>query len=107
MFGIGIPELIVIFIVALLVFGPQRLPELGRTLGRTLAELRRASEDLKRDIASEMEEIERQAKEVTDLPRSFLASEEEKTEKDPDGKKQDGLPIPLLPEEVEGEKDGA
>jgi sec-independent protein translocase protein TatA len=72
MFGIGVPELIVILIVALLVFGPQRLPELGRTLGRTLAELRRASEDLKRDIASEMEEIEKQTREVTDLPRSLL-----------------------------------
>ena len=48
--NIGFPELIVIFVVALLVFGPRRLPELGRSLGRGLAEFRRASSDLKNSI---------------------------------------------------------
>lgn len=47
MFGIGMPELIVIFIVALLVFGPRKLPELGKALGRGLREFKRASEELK------------------------------------------------------------
>ena len=53
--NIGFPELIVIFVVALLVFGPKRLPELGRSLGRGLSEFRRASSDLKNSIEREIE----------------------------------------------------
>ena len=56
--NIGFPELIVIFVVALLVFGPRRLPELGRSLGRGLAEFRRASSDLKNSIEREIEAAE-------------------------------------------------
>lgn len=56
MFGIGMTELLVIFVIGLLVLGPKRLPELARSLGRGLAEFRRASLDLRRefsDIADE------------------------------------------------------
>ena len=56
--NIGFPELIVIFVVALLVFGPRRLPELGRSLGKGLAEFRRASTDLKNSIEREIESAE-------------------------------------------------
>ncbi len=50
MFGIGMTELMVIFVIGLLVLGPKRLPELARSLGRTLAEFRRASTDLRQDF---------------------------------------------------------
>jgi Tat protein translocase TatB subunit len=46
MFGIGMPELLVIFVVALVVLGPKRLPEMARTLGKAMAEFRRQSSDI-------------------------------------------------------------
>ncbi len=55
MFGsLGMPELLFILVLALLIFGPKRLPEIGRTLGRTLGEFRRATSDLKRTLETEM-----------------------------------------------------
>lgn len=50
MFNLGFGEMAVIFVVALLVFGPNKLPELARNLGKSLAEFRRASNDLRRSI---------------------------------------------------------
>ena len=51
MFGIGIQELAIIFVVALLIFGPKRLPEFARSLGKGLAEFRRASSDLRQSFS--------------------------------------------------------
>jgi TatA/E family protein of Tat protein translocase len=55
MFGsLGLPELIMIFAVILIVFGPRRIPEIGRTLGKALAEFRKATDDLKGTIEREV-----------------------------------------------------
>jgi sec-independent protein translocase protein TatA len=65
MFGsIGMPELILIFIVALLVFGPKKLPELGKSLGKGLAEFKKASEDLKRTIEDEIAQGKHEAEAI-------------------------------------------
>lgn len=55
MFGsLGVPELLLIFVVVLIVFGPRRIPEIGRTLGKALGEFRRATDDLKNTIEREV-----------------------------------------------------
>jgi TatA/E family protein of Tat protein translocase len=58
------PHLIIVFIVVLVVFGPQKLPELARNLGKLLAEFRKASTDFKMAFEEEMRNIERQAREA-------------------------------------------
>ena len=55
MFGsIGMPELVVIFVIALIIFGPRKLPELGRSLGKSLGEFRRASNELRSSLEEEI-----------------------------------------------------
>ena len=57
-FGIGLPEMAVIAAVALVIFGPKRLPELGRTLGKTLKGLQSASTEFEKEIQNAMSETD-------------------------------------------------
>ena len=55
MFGsIGMPELVIILVIALIIFGPRKLPELGKSLGRSLAEFKRASNELRNTLEEEV-----------------------------------------------------
>ena len=70
MFGsIGMPELIMIFIVGLLLFGPRKMPQIGRSIGRALGEFRRASNEFKRTVEDEVaaEEIRSVEKDLRDI----------------------------------------
>lgn len=94
MFGIGMPELIIIMVVALIVLGPKRLPQIAKTLGRGMAEFRRATTDLKDQLEVDLEEEvdeEDEVEEDSDTeeeeqqagPSDKLAEEEEAEEKKP------------------------
>ena len=57
--SVGLPELIIIFTIALIVFGPRKLPELGKSLGKSIAEFKRASNELKNTLDEEIRAEER------------------------------------------------
>jgi len=58
---IGLPEMLIILVVALIFFGPRKLPELGRSLGRSINEFKRASNDLRNTLDDEIRSEERKA----------------------------------------------
>ena len=67
MFTLGVPEMAVIFILALVLFGPKKLPELGRTIGKAITEFRRASNDLKSSFEREMQTLERESQSISQV----------------------------------------
>jgi sec-independent protein translocase protein TatA len=69
-FGIGLPELAVIAAIGLLVFGPKRLPELGKTLGRTLKGFQSASSEFEKEFRSAITTLDVPASDPADLPPS-------------------------------------
>jgi sec-independent protein translocase protein TatA len=82
MFGsIGLPELIIIFIIALLVFGPKKLPEVGKTVGKAIRDFKKSTEDIKERFEDEIRADEfRSLKEdlkIKDEPRKETQENEE------------------------------
>ena len=87
MFGIGSTELIVILIVALIVIGPAKLPEMARSLGKALGEFRRVSTDVKRTIEMEAEQEEQRTR--TEEARKELFPEQTTDKEEPAPAAQD------------------
>jgi sec-independent protein translocase protein TatA len=67
--SIGMPELIIIFVIALIIFGPRKLPELGRSLGKSLAEFKRASNELRNTLEEEIRLEEQKPKVEEQKPK--------------------------------------
>lgn len=63
--NIGIPGLILILVLALIIFGPKKLPEIGRAFGQTLKEFKKSTRELTSDVVDEVEDIKKDVKEVT------------------------------------------
>ena len=79
MFGsLGVPELLLIFVVILIVFGPRRIPEIGRTLGKALGEFRKATDDLKSTIEREV-----RLEELKDIAPSLITPLESVSRSEP------------------------
>jgi sec-independent protein translocase protein TatB len=88
MFDLGAQELIVIFLVAFLVFGPKRLPELGRTLGKGIRELKAAMRNVKDTLDESELNVSKEIKEAkTDLQESIKKAVEPEMDKKPQAEK--------------------
>lgn len=73
-FGIGLPEMAIIFIVALLVFGPKKLPEIGRSLGKAIRGFQEASSEFETEFKREAEQIEQAVKAPAQLESKEAAT---------------------------------
>src|SRR6202161_2806273 len=68
---VGVQEMIVIFLVAWVLFGPKKLPELGKTIGKAITEFRRAQSELKATFETHMRELEKESESIKDVTRSY------------------------------------
>jgi TatA/E family protein of Tat protein translocase len=70
---VGVQEMVVIFLVALLLFGPKKLPELGKSIGKAITEFRRAQSELKATFESHMRELEKENESIKEVTRSYTS----------------------------------
>jgi TatA/E family protein of Tat protein translocase len=83
---LSVPHLVILFVIALLVFGPEKLPELARMLGKAMAEFRRVTGDVRRVVEDEMRDMELKTREADLRKREIeLAAEREKSIMPPGG----------------------
>ena len=68
---VGVQEMVVIFLVALVLFGPKKLPELGKTIGKAITEFRRAQSELKATFDHHMRELERENESIKEVTSSY------------------------------------
>jgi TatA/E family protein of Tat protein translocase len=99
---LGMPELIVIFVIALLVFGPRKLPELGRSLGKSLGEFKRASNELRNTLEEEVrvEEQREATQRASATPAEAPAGPRAVEAPAVDAASVDALPVDAPPENV-------
>jgi len=78
MFGIGMPELIIIFVIALIIIGPKKLPDLARALGKGMAEFRKATDDIKAnlDLGGVEDELKGMEEELADSVTGLIDASE-------------------------------
>jgi len=69
--SLGVPEMMVIFILALVLFGPKKLPEIGRTLGKAITEFRKASTELKATFEREMQTLEQETQSIKEVTNQY------------------------------------
>ena len=106
MFGIGMTELLLILVVALIVIGPKRLPEVARALGKGLAEFRRASDELRNAVHGELANREGDRKGIAESPDSpppIGATDPDRDETEAD---EPHLPLAVDDGEAKDEKGG-
>jgi Tat protein translocase TatB subunit len=91
MFGLGMPEILLILAIALIVIGPKKLPELAKTLGRAMGEFKRSAQDFKRSIDMEttLHDIKSSATDMTDITGKSRQEEKDngQNQKKPDQEK--------------------
>ena len=83
MFGGAFPEIAFILFIAFLLFGPKKLPDIARTLGKSLGELRRASNELKNSLEEEIKNLDRYPESPNDSTPMYGHNDPEPTSKEP------------------------
>ena len=87
--SLGMQEIIIVFVIALIVFGPRKLPEIGKALGKGLAEFKKASNELRNTWEEEVR-IDKEKEVVPPIPETIAAEPQKDAEKDAAAKQAQG-----------------